>query len=194
MIANNEFASAVVAVCGLGGLGSNIASMLARIGIGKIIIIDFDKVDESNIYRQYYKTSQVGLYKTKALYENLREINEGIIIECYTTIVSEDNASKLLKEAHIVCEAFDNPQQKAMLTNYVLEKMPEKYLVASSGLAGILSANTIKTRKITDRFYICGDGVSGVDDLGKLVATRAMLCAAHQAHTVLRILNKEFEV
>lgn len=194
MIANNEFASAVVAVCGLGGLGSNIASMLARIGIGKIIIIDFDKVDESNIYRQYYKTSQVGLYKTKALYDNLREINEDIIIECYTTVVSEDNASKILKEANIVCEAFDNPQQKAMLTNYVLEKMPEKYLVASSGLAGTLSANTIKTRKITDRFYICGDGVSGVDEFGKLAATRAMLCAAHQAHMVLRILNKEFEV
>lgn len=192
MIANNEFASAVVAVCGLGGLGSNIASMLAR--IGKIIIIDFDKVDESNIYRQYYKTSQVGLYKTKALYDNLREINEDIIIECYTTVVSEDNASKILKEANIVCEAFDNPQQKAMLTNYVLEKMPEKYLVASSGLAGTLSANTIKTRKITDRFYICGDGVSGVDEFGKLAATRAMLCAAHQAHMVLRILNKEFEV
>ena len=65
-----RFAAAVVAVCGLGGLGSNIATSLARAGIGKLILIDFDKVDITNLHRQQYKVSQVGKFKTEALNEN----------------------------------------------------------------------------------------------------------------------------
>ena len=72
--------------------------------------------------------------------------------------------------------------------------MPEKYLVAASGMAGLGSANSIKTRKLTKNFYLCGDEVSDVSDGIGLVSTRVMLCAAHQAHTVLRILADEFEI
>ena len=61
-------------------------------------------------------------------------------------------------------------------------------------MAGLGSANEIHTRKITNRFYLCGDEVSDVEDSIGLVATRVMLCAAHQAHTVLRILAGEYEV
>ena len=81
-----------------------------------------------------------------------------------------------------------------MLTNIVLEKMPQKYLVAGSGMAGLGSPNTIKTRKITDKFYLCGDGVSDVNDDIGLVSSRVMLCASHQAHTIIRILNNQFDV
>ena len=102
-------------------------------------------------------------------------------------------AEELLKKADIICEAFDDVECKAMLVNLVLEKMPEKYLVAASGMAGFGSANTIQTRRISKRFYICGDGTSDVQSEGSLVATRVMLCAAHQAHTVLRILTEQFE-
>ena len=80
-----------------------------------------------------------------------------------------------------------------MLADVVLDKMKDKYLVASSGMAGFGSANTIQTRRISKRFYICGDGTSDVQSEGSLVATRVMLCAAHQAHTVLRILTEQFE-
>ena len=80
-----------------------------------------------------------------------------------------------------------------MLTNTVLEKMPGKFLVAASGMAGMGSANTIQTRRVSKHFYLCGDGVSDVADAGSLVASRVMLCAAHQAHTVLRILAEQFE-
>ena len=69
-----KFSSAVVAVCGLGGLGSHIAEALARAGIGKLILIDFDYVDVSNLHRQQYKATQVGKSKTEAMEENLKEI------------------------------------------------------------------------------------------------------------------------
>ena len=188
-----NFESATVAICGLGGLGSNIAFALARAGIGKLILIDFDSVDITNLHRQQYKANQIGMSKTEALKENLLEIAPYVTIETHSVRISENNTEEFLEEADIICEAFDDAECKAMLVNLVLEKMTEKYLVAASGMAGIGSANTIQTRKISKRFYLCGDGTSDVQSEGSLVATRVMLCAAHQAHTVLRILTEQFE-
>lgn len=188
-----KFSASTVAVCGLGGLGSNIALSLARAGIGRLILIDFDRVDISNLHRQQYKASQTGRFKTEALCENLNEIAPYIEFQTHTVRITESNIEKLLKDADIICEAFDNAEVKAMLTNTVLEKMPDKYLVAASGMAGLGSANNIKTRRITKRFYLCGDEVSDIKDGIGLVSSRVMLCAAHQAHTVLRILANESE-
>ena len=188
------FSSATVAICGLGGLGSNIAIHLARAGMGRLILIDFDRVDIANLHRQQYKADQIGMYKTEALADNLREINPYIEFEAQTERITEDNAVKFLQGADIVCEAFDDAECKAMLTNTILSEMPDKYLVAASGMAGMGVTNSIKTRKVTSRFYLCGDEMSEVSENIGLVAPRVALCAAHEAHTVLRILAKQFEV
>ena len=188
-----RFSSATVAVCGLGGLGSAIAIALARAGIGKLILIDFDRVDITNLHRQQYKANQIGMNKTDAMRSNLEEIAPYVEIETHTVRLTEDNAAELLRDADIICEAFDRAENKAMLTEVVLTKMPDKYLVAASGMAGLSSANSIRTRRITSRFYLCGDEISDVADGIGLVSSRVMLCAAHQAHTVLRILAGEFE-
>lgn len=190
----NKISSTTVGICGLGGLGSNIAIALARAGVGKLILIDFDRVDITNLHRQQYKASQVGMYKTEALRDNLAEINPYLESEIQTVCVTEKNAKELLKDCDIICEAFDNAECKAMLTNLVLEEMPEKYIVAASGMAGMGSANSIHTRKVTKRFYLCGDEISDASDGIGLVSSRVMLCAAHQAHMVLRLIANEFEV
>ncbi len=188
-----KFTNSTVAICGLGGLGSNIAVSLARAGIGKLILVDFDKVDISNLHRQQYKADQIGRFKTEALAENLREIAPYIQVETHAVRVTEENFEALLSKADLICEAFDRAEAKAMLVNGVLEKLHTKYLIAASGMAGLGSANSIQTRRITNRFYLCGDGISDVaDDIG-LVAPRVMLCAAHQAHMVLRILSGNLE-
>jgi sulfur carrier protein ThiS adenylyltransferase len=189
-----KFSAATVAVCGLGGLGSNIAISLARVGIGKLILIDFDRVDISNLHRQQYKVTQIGKYKAQALAENLLEIAPYLEVQAVTACITEENYMDLLHDADVICEAFDNAEAKAMLANAVLETMPYKYLVAASGMAGMGTPNTIRTRKITKYFYLCGDEISDAADTIGLVAPRVMLCAAHQAHTVLRILADEFEV
>ena len=191
---HKRFSSATVAVCGLGGLGSNIAIALARAGIGKLLLIDFDCVDLTNLHRQQYKANQIGRYKADALADNLSEIAPYVEIKAVTVRITEENLVDLLKDADIVCEAFDNAEAKAMLVNGVLEQLPDCYLVAASGMAGIDTPNSIRTRKITKRFYLCGDEVSDVADTIGLVAPRVMLCAAHQAHTILRILAGEYEV
>ena len=189
-----KFSSATVAICGLGGLGSNIAIALARAGIRKLILIDFDRVDISNLHRQQYKAAQIGLYKTEALAENLAEIAPYTEANAVTVKITEENLAALLKDADVVCEALDNAEAKAMLVNGILEQLPDCYLVAASGMAGMDSPNTIQTRKVLKRFYLCGDEVSDAADTIGLVAPRVMLCAAHQAHTVLRILAGDYDV
>lgn len=188
-----KLTGSTAAICGLGGLGSNIAVSLARAGIGRLILIDFDKVDISNLHRQQYQADQIGLYKTEALTETLKRIAPYVEIVSHSVRMTEENFQELLQDADIICEAFDDAEAKAMLVNGVLEKLHTKYLIAASGMAGLGSANSIKTRRVMERLYLCGDGVSDVgDDIG-LVAPRVMLCAAHQAQMVLRILSGNLE-
>ena len=180
--------ASTVAVCGLGGLGSNIAISLARAGVGKLILVDFDCVDVTNLHRQQYKANQVGLPKPEALLANLQEVAPYTEYETHFEKVSAENVSALLANADVICEAFDNAEAKAMLVNTVLETLPSKYLVAASGMAGFDCGNSIRTRKITDKFYLSGDGVSDVNGGIGLVAPRVMLCAAHQALTAIRLI------
>ena len=184
----DKLAQATVAVCGLGGLGSNVAINLARAGIKKLILVDFDCVEVTNLQRQQYKANQVGLPKAKALVENLKEIAPYVELESYNEKITEGNIDKFVANAEVVCEAFDNPEAKSMFVNEVLEKYPQKYLVAASGMAGLDSANSITTRKISKRFYLCGDGKSDVTQGLALLAPRVQICAAHQALTIIRIL------
>ena len=146
------FSSATVAICGLGGLGSNIAIALVRAGVGKLILIDFDRVDITNLHRQQYKADQIGMYKTVALAENLKESAPYVSVEIHTERITEDNALTLLRSADIICEAFDDAECKAMLTNTVLSELPGKYLVAASGMAGIGVSNSIKTSSNEDSY------------------------------------------
>ena len=188
-----KLASSTVAICGLGGLGSNIAILLARAGIGKLILIDFDRVDITNLHRQQYKACQVGMYKTDALKVNLDEIAPYLETKIHTVCMDDTNFYEILKDADIICEAFDSADEKAKLVNCVLTQMPGKYIVAASGMAGLESANLIKTRKISNYFYLCGDEKSDVKDGIGLVAPRVCVCASHQAHKVLEIISGKFE-
>ncbi len=181
-----------VAVCGLGGLGSNIAVCLARMGVGRLHLIDFDEVDISNIGRQQYFLKQIGTLKTQAMRETIEEINPYCEIVTDNVRLDSKNIPLFLSENDIVCEAFDNPESKAELVDTVIEKFPEKYIVAASGMSGLHSANSIKTRKITEKLYICGDGESSVENDGTLFASRVMVCAAHQANAIVEIISQFF--
>ena len=189
----NKISAARVAVCGLGGLGSNIAIALARAGVGHLHLIDFDRVDLTNLNRQQYAVGQLGQYKTDALRETLSLVSPYCNVTCDTIKVTEENLPDLLRNEDYICEAFDRAEAKAMLVSGVLEHFPEKYLVAGSGLAGRGSANTIQTRRVSQRFYLCGDGTSDSSVGLGLVASRVLVCAAHEANMILRLIAGETE-
>ncbi len=186
--------SVKVAICGLGGLGSNIAIMLARAGIGQLHVIDFDKVDISNLNRQQYFIEQIGMFKTVAMTENIYHIAPYCKIISENIRIDENNIPEILKNDDIICEAFDNPESKSILVNSVLENFPEKYIVSASGMAGLGSANTISTRRIMKNFYLCGDGKSDIADETGMFSSRVMVCASHQAHMILRIISGNLDV
>jgi sulfur carrier protein ThiS adenylyltransferase len=177
-----------VAIAGLGGLGSNIAVMLARIGVGQLLLVDFDIVEPSNLNRQSYYISHLGLPKTIALKKQLEEINPFIKIETETVKITEENVKQLFNGYDIICEAFDKPDQKSMLINTALELLPNSKIVSGSGMAGYESSNLIKTTNPMKRLYLCGD-LENAAKVGRgLMAPRVNICAGHQANMILRLL------
>lgn len=185
-----KFQKGRVAIAGLGGLGSQIAMQLARSGVGHLHLLDFDVVEPSNLNRQQYRICHLGMEKTQALAQELAEIAPYVTVTTDTVRLTAENALGLLAEDTIICEAFDNPAAKAMLAECILVGFPEKYYIGASGMAGCEDSNTIVTKKITDHFYMCGDGVTGAQ-LGRgLMAPRVAICASHQANQVLQILQK----
>ena len=186
-----KLAEGRVAVAGLGGLGSNVAVFLARIGVGHLHLIDFDVVDLTNLNRQQYFLEHVGVYKTEALCSLLRKINPYLDIRTDCIRVNAENAKELFEKDEIICEAFDDPEAKAVLAGAVLELFPGKKLVSASGLAGYESSNLIHTRRVSQNFYLCGDEVTESVYGKGLMAPRAALCAAHEANMITRLLLGE---
>ena len=184
-----KFEAARVAVCGLGGLGSNVSIALARAGVGHLHLLDFDRVETSNLNRQQYAATQVGLPKAEALRANLAAINPFCDVVAETVRVTESNLAALLAEDDIVCEAFDRADQKAMLVSGVMEAFPKKPVVAASGMAGLESANSITTVRVSKRLYVCGDRATDVSDGLGLYGARVLVCAAHQATMILRLID-----
>lgn len=191
--AQDRLSAAHVAICGLGGLGSNIAVSLARIGVGHLHLIDFDCVDISNLNRQQYFADQIGLPKPQALHANLKRIAPYCDIRESFVRITPDNACELLQNEPFIAEAFDRPDQKAMLTRMVLEQMPDRFLAGASGMAGYGNSNTIQTRRITSHFFLCGDRVSDSEKGIGLMAPRVMLCVAHQANMLTELIIRQRE-
>ena len=186
-----KFDAARVAVCGLGGLGSNIAAALARAGVGHLHLVDFDKVEPSNLNRQQYAANQVGLAKAEATKVNIAAINPYCDVTAETVRVTADNVAALLAADDIVCEAFDRAEEKATLVSGVMAAFPEKPVVAASGMAGLASANAITTRRVARWLYVCGDGTSEIAPGAGLMAPRVAICAGHQANKVLQLILEE---
>ena len=179
--------AAQVAIFGLGGLGSNVAMWLARLGVGHLLLYDFDRVELSNLNRQYYFIEDVGEYKAVALLKHLRAVNPYGDYQSRVVRLTQDNLAELVGTAPIICEALDKPETKALLVNGVLESFPDKFLVAASGLAGFGTSDSMQVRQITPHFYLCGDGSSSFLDL-PLCGARVGLCAAQEALTIARII------
>ncbi len=180
--------SAVVGIAGLGGLGSHIAVSLARLGVGKLVLADFDRVDVTNLHRQQYFAEQLGRYKTDALAETLRRVDPWLSCELHPVRLTPENLPGIFAGCSVLCEAFDRPEEKAMLIETALTELPHTVVVSGSGMAGIGSANTIQTVRAMNRLYLCGDGETDVATSGSLTASRVSVCAGHQAHMVLRLL------
>jgi len=186
-----ELKNAVVGIAGLGGLGSNVGVALTRLKVGKLVLADFDVVEESNLTRQNYFADQVGRHKVDASMENFRRINPEANLEAHKVRLTPEKVIEVFKDCHIVAECFDRADQKQMIVETVLTKMKDVVIVSVSGLAGYGRSNDIVTRRVSDRLVLVGDTVSGTGPGVPLTAPRVGIAAYHQANAITEILLNE---
>jgi sulfur carrier protein ThiS adenylyltransferase len=182
---------ACVGIAGLGGLGSAIAIALARIGVGKLVLVDFDVVEPSNLNRQQYFFDQVGMLKTQALSTNLSRINPYVALETHTERLTPKNVPAIFAHVDVLAEAFDVAEEKAMLAESFRRARPNVPLVVATGLAGHAPSNTIVTRRLGKGITVVGDLVTAAQPGTGLMAPRVGVAAHHQANAILRILLGE---
>jgi sulfur carrier protein ThiS adenylyltransferase len=179
----------VVGIAGAGGLGSNAAVTLARAGIGRLIIADFDVVEPSDLNRQYYFVEQIGKPKVEALLENLRKVNPFSVYDIHEARIGAENIPSIFGPVDILIEAFDKAEEKQMLVETWLARFPEKPIIVASGLAGYGRNNRLRQRRLGN-LYVCGDEETECDECTAPMAPRVAVVANMQANLAIELLVK----
>ncbi len=180
-----------VGIAGCGGLGSNCAVALARVGLGNLILADFDTIEESNLNRQYFFYNQIGKKKVFCLEDNIKGINPETNIFAYDIKLDSENIIEIFEKCDVIVEAFDKAEMKQMLIETVYENMTHTPIIVGLGMAGWGKSNSIRFRQ-SDNIYICGDEISEVSEDLPPLAPRVGMVANMQANTVLELLlNKK---
>ncbi len=179
-----------VGIAGAGGLGSNVAVALARSGIGCLIVVDFDKVEKSNLNRQYYFLNQIGKYKVDALQEVIHTINPAVKVEKIQLKLQKGKMHDPFKNADVIVEALDKAETKADFIEDIIEKFPHTPLVAASGVAGYGHSDRIVTRHLNE-LHVCYDEQAKSSEQDVLLAPKVCLMANWQANIVLDLLIGE---
>ena len=176
---------ASVGIAGCGGLGSNAAAALVRAGIGRLILTDFDKVELSNLNRQYYFLSDLGKPKVEALRARLTDINPEVIIESYDIKLTPETVGDIFSGADLLIEAFDRAENKHWLIESWCGNFPDRHLVCGSGISGIGDSSSISVRS-SGKIHFVGDERTS-SAIG-LCSARVGLAANMQANLAIEIL------
>jgi sulfur carrier protein ThiS adenylyltransferase len=177
-----------IGIAGLGGLGSTVAIALARMGVGELILADFDVVEPSNLNRQFYFIDQIGLAKTEAMSRIVEDINPYVSVISHRIELNRINIPDIFGNVNVVVECFDRAEDKAMILEVVKESLTGTYVVGASGLAGYGDSNSIRTWRVGDRIFIIGDLEKSAERGQGLMAPRVGIAASHQANLVVALL------
>lgn len=176
-----------VGIAGCGGLGSNCALSLARVGVGQLVIADFDTIVESNLNRQYFFYDQIGTKKSTALKTNIERAAPSCRVIAHDLKIDRELVSQLFYGCQVIVEAFDRADMKKMLIETVLEFFPDKLIVSASGLAGWEEMDQIKTVQYGN-LIMCGDDSTEVSDELPPLSPKVSVVANLQANAVISYL------
>lgn len=177
-----------VGVAGCGGLGSNAALALARAGVGRLILADCDKVEESNLNRQQFFRKDIGAGKVQALAAYLRDINPELRVDERPVELSPANLAEVFREADLLVEAFDKAESKKWLVEAWCRAFPDRHVVCGNGLAGFGGNESLKVTRIGDRIWLCGDNESDMSQ--GLCSARVAIVANMEANLAIELLMK----
>lgn len=182
-----KLAVATVGIAGCGGLGSNAAVALARSGVGRLVLVDHDRVEISNLNRQHYFQSDIGKVKVEALGRHLLAINPAIALELHDIELKREDVEKIFGEADILIEAFDRAENKRWLIETWCKAFPQRHIVCGSGLSGCGATERLRVHS-AGCIHFCGDEETDMS-LG-LCAARVGIVANMQANVAIEILTK----
>lgn len=178
-----------VFVAGVGGLGSNLALMLVRAGVGNLILVDYDHVSSSNLNRQMFFRHHLGMLKIEAMREILLSVNPDVAVSTLELKLTAENfASAIPADIDLVCECFDHPGAKAALTRYMLSQRAGTSYTAVSGLAGYGPVEDLQVISPNPNFCVIGDLHSVASPETGTLSTRVCAAAAMEAHCGIRML------
>ena len=149
ILGQKKILSSNVLIVGVGGLGSPAAEFLTRSGIGKLGIIDYDKVSLSNLHRQsLYETSHVGKSKVQVIKKILNRINPNTKVQTYNLKLNNNNFKKIIKKYDYIVDGSDNFKTKFLLNDFCLKY--RKFLVtgAISKFDGHIFTFDFKNKKL----------------------------------------------
>lgn len=127
----NSLKSACVGLIGCGGLGCSAALHLTGSGVGKIVFVDGDKIELTNIHRQIaYTVDDIGKYKTLCLKDRCLKINPELLYECHNLFIEDCN---ILKDCDVILDCSDNANTRIMLNEYCKEA--KKPLIFGSAIS-----------------------------------------------------------
>jgi len=187
----NYLQSITIGIAGAGGLGSNCAMHLVRSGFKNFVLADFDRIEESNLNRQFFRPEQIGKFKVEALDNNLREINPDLNITASYETITRENMGNIFKNCDAVVEALDAAKIKKALVETFLST--QKLVVTASGIGGTGNTDKITTRKIRDNFYMIGDMKTECNDETPPFSPKVGIAAAKQADVVLAYYLGKFQ-
>jgi sulfur carrier protein ThiS adenylyltransferase len=179
----NRIQSLKIGIAGAGGIGSNCAGILVRCGFKRFMVVDFDRVEPSNLNRQMYLSSHIGKMKAECLKEILLSINPDVAIDFACERITKINAAGMFRDCDVVIEAFDNALSKAELFSVFLHS--GKLLVGVSGIGGIGNCGKIDILRVSSNVVIVGDRVSEVNDMVRPYAPRVMAASSMMADVIL---------
>ena len=185
---HSRMKGSAVGVAGLGGLGSNVAVALVRMGIGTLILADFDLVEPSNLNRQQYSIEHIGMPKTDAMTQILLDINPYTRVITHDVSLDRNNIPQIFQNVDVIVECLDRAEAKAMFIQTVLELLPETYIIGASGLAGYGDSNNIQSIRLGEKIIMVGDLVTPAEPGRGLMAPRVGIAAHHQANLVVSLL------
>lgn len=180
-----RLARATVGIAGCGGIGSNAALSLVRAGVGRLILIDHDRVELSNLNRQAFFRADVGRPKVAALADHLRAIHPGVALVCHEQRLAPGQVAELFAEAEILIEAFDDAAAKQWLIEAWCQAYPQRPIVVGSGLSGY-GRTELLTVRAAGGLHVCGDQVSEMAE--GLCAPRVAAVANMEANVAVELL------
>jgi sulfur carrier protein ThiS adenylyltransferase len=174
-----------IGIAGCGGLGGNCAFNLVRSGIIKLRLADFDLVENKNLNRQFFFHRQIGLPKTEALAQNLKDINPELELDIVNKRITAQNSKEIFKDCAIIVEALDQPQEKAMLLESLI--LENKFIVSASGIAGFGDSDRITVNRLKDNLVVIGDLTTGID-IAPPLSPAVNIAAAKQADAIIEYI------